>query len=44
LAKEAVQLRQEVYDVILLHNNQATKFFENGIIPEVETLNAKVAL
>jgi len=44
LAKEAVQLRQEVYDVILLHNNQATKFFENGMIPEVETLNAKVAL
>ena len=44
LAEEAVQLRQEVYDVILLHNNQATKFFENGIIPEVETLNAKVAL
>jgi len=44
LAKEALQLRQEVYDVILLHNNQANKFFENGIIPEVETLNAKVAL
>lgn len=44
LAKEAAQLLQEVYDVILLHNNQATKFFENGIIPEVETLNAKVAL
>ncbi|WP_372794010.1 TolC family protein [Lutibacter sp.] len=44
LAKEAVQLRQDVYDVILLHNTQATKFFENGLIPEVETLNAKVAL
>ncbi len=44
LANEAAQLRQEVYDVILLHNNQATKFFENGMIPEVETLNAKVAL
>jgi len=44
LAKEVVQLRQEVYDVILLHNTQATKFFENGLIPEVETLNAKVAL
>ncbi len=44
LAKEAVQLREEVYNVILLHNNQAMKFFENGIIPEVETLNAKVAL
>ena len=44
LAKEAVKLRQEVYDVILLHNNQANKFFENGLIAEVETLNAKVAL
>jgi len=44
LAQEALQLRQEVYDVILLHNNRANKFFENGIIPEVETLNAKVAL
>ncbi|WP_405605591.1 TolC family protein [Polaribacter sp. Asnod1-A03] len=44
LAEEAVLLRQEVYDVILLHNNQANKFFENGMIPEVETLNAKVAL
>ncbi|WP_372744493.1 TolC family protein [Lutibacter sp.] len=44
LAKEAVKLRQDVYDVILLHTNQATKFFENGMIPEVETLNAKVAL
>ncbi|SDR77569.1 Outer membrane protein TolC [Polaribacter sp. KT25b] len=44
LAQEAVKLRKEVYDVILLHNNQANKFFENGIIPEVETLNAKVAL
>jgi outer membrane protein TolC len=44
LANEAYKLRKEVYDVILLHNNQATKFFENGMIPEVETLNAKVAL
>jgi len=44
LAQEAVLLRKEVYDVILLHNNQANKFFENGMIPEVETLNAKVAL
>lgn len=44
LANEAVKLRQEVYDVILLHNNQAAKFFENGMIPEVEILNAKVAL
>ncbi|REE79895.1 outer membrane protein TolC [Lutibacter oceani] len=44
LAEEAVKLRQEVFDVILLHNNQAAKLFENGLIPEVETLNAKVAL
>ena len=44
LAEEAQQLRQEVYNVILLHNDQAAKFFDNGIIPEVETLNAKVAL
>ena len=44
LANEAYKLRKEVYDIILLHNNQATKFFENGMIPEVETLNAKVAL
>lgn len=44
LAKEAKYLREEVYKTVLLHNNKATKFFENGIIPEVETLNAKVAL
>ena len=44
LAQEALKLRQEVHHVILLHNDQANKFFENGIIPEVETLNAKVAL
>jgi len=44
LAKEAEDLRQKVYETILLHNDHATKLFENGIIPEVETLNAKVAL
>ena len=44
LAKEAKNLRKDVYEAVLLHNNQATKFFENGMIPEVETLNAKVAL
>lgn len=44
LAIEAENLRKEVYETVLLHNNQATKFFENGMIPEVETLNAKVAL
>ena len=44
LAKEALNLRNKVYETVLLHSNQADKFFENGMIPEVETLNAKVAL
>ncbi|QCX40908.1 TolC family protein [Aureibaculum algae] len=44
LAKEAEILRKEVYETVLLHSNHADKFFENGMIPEVETLNAKVAL
>ena len=44
LAIEVEKLRQNVYNTVLLHNNQATKFFENGMIPEVETLNAQVAL
>ncbi|UMB61840.1 TolC family protein [Lutibacter sp. A80] len=44
LAKEAENLRQKVYETIQLHNEHAIKLFENGIIPEVETLNAKVAL
>ena len=44
LAKELEHVRQQVYETVLLHYNQATKFYENGIIPEVETLNAKVAL
>lgn len=44
LAKEALNLRNQVYKTVLLHSNQADKFFENGMIPEVETLNAKVAL
>ena len=44
LAIEVEKLRQDVYNTVLLHNNQATKFFENGMIPEVETLNAQVAL
>lgn len=44
LAKEAESLRQEVYKTILIHNEHADKLFDNGIIPEVETLNAKVAL
>jgi outer membrane protein TolC len=44
LAKEAEDLRQKVYETIQLHSDHATKLFENGIIAEVETLNAKVAL
>ncbi len=44
LAIEAENLRKEVYKTVLLHNYNATKFFENGMIAEVETLNAKVAL
>ena len=44
LAKEAEDLRLKVFETIQLHSNHATKLFENGIIPEVETLNAKVAL
>jgi outer membrane protein TolC len=43
-AKSVENLRQKVYNTVLLHYNQATKFFENGLIPEVETLNAQVAL
>ncbi len=44
LAKEAEGLRKKVFETIQLHSNHANKLFENGIIPEVETLNAKVAL
>jgi len=44
LANEAKNLRKKVFETIELHSNHATKLFKNGIIPEVETLNAKVAL
>jgi len=44
LAQEAEMLREKVLETIELHSAHATKLFENGIIPEVETLNAKVAL
>ncbi len=44
LANEVKKVRQQVYETVLLHYNQALKFYENGIIAEVETLNAKVAL
>lgn len=44
LALEVEKVRKQVYKTILLHYNQAIKFFKNGLIPEVETLNAQVAL
>lgn len=44
LANSVKSLRQTIYNTVELHFNQANKFFENGIIPEVETLNAQVAL
>ena len=44
LAKQAEDLRLKVFETIELHSDHANKLFENGIIPEVETLNAKVAL
>ncbi|MCF6182920.1 TolC family protein [Lutibacter sp.] len=44
LAKSVKNLRQKVYNTVQLHYNLAAKFFENGLIPEVETLNAQVAL
>lgn len=43
LAKELLKLRLEVLQLVTLHKDRADKFFENGLIPEVETLNAKVA-
>ena len=44
LAMEAENLREQVYKTIEIHNEHAEKLLKNGIIPEVETLNAKVAL
>jgi len=44
LAKAAQRLRIDIYNTIQLHYNNAEKLFQNGLIPEVETLNAKVAL
>lgn len=44
LAKEAENLRKKVYETVKIHYHHAEKLYENGIIPEVETLNAKVAL
>lgn len=44
LAKQAHELFNNVLETVETHNEHAQKLFENGIIPEVETLNAKVAL
>ncbi|HSQ46091.1 MAG TPA: TolC family protein, partial [Lutibacter sp.] len=44
LAKEAENLRAEIYKTVEMHNSQAYKLFNNGMIAEVETLNAKVSL
>lgn len=44
LAKQANELFTNVLQTVEIHNEHAQKLYENGIIPEVETLNAKVAL
>ncbi|WP_422351038.1 TolC family protein [Flagellimonas sp.] len=44
LTYELVELRQEVLSSVQRHKERADKFFANGIIAEVETLNAEVAL
>lgn len=44
LSDELLDLRKEVLHTISLHKERADKFFANGVIPEVETLNAQVAL
>ena len=44
LAKQANELYNNVLQTVEIHNEHADKLFKNGIIPEVETLNAKVAL
>lgn len=44
LAKEAENLRSEIFKTVEMHNSQADKLFNNGMIAEVETLNAKVSL
>ena len=44
LAKQANELFTNVFETVKIHNEHADKLFINGIIPEVETLNAKVAL
>ncbi|HEY9170002.1 MAG TPA: TolC family protein [Lutibacter sp.] len=44
LVKEVENLRAEIYKTVEMHNSQADKLFKNGMIAEVETLNAKVSL
>ena len=44
LASKALALRTAIYESVNLHAVNANKLFKNGIVAEVETLNAKVAL
>jgi outer membrane protein TolC len=44
LAQQSLDLYKSVLETVEIHNEHAEKLFKNGIIPEVETLNAKVVL
>lgn len=44
LMNELVKLRKEILNMVKLHKERADKFFANGLIAEVETLNAEVAM
>ena len=44
LALQMEKLRESVLNTVKEHETQAKKLFKNGMIPEVETLNAQVAL
>lgn len=44
LAADALALRKQVLESIKLHQDYADKLFKNGVVAEVETLNAKVAI
>lgn len=43
LSHELLKLRNEVFKSVSLHKERADKFHDNGLIAEVESLNAKVA-
>lgn len=43
LTHALLALRLEVLELVTLHKERADKFYANGVIPEVETLHAKVA-